>query len=195
MEQLQDKTVLSDEQIIQLYFSREERAIAETDQKYGKYLLTIAQNVLSNTLDSEECVNDTYLKTWNAIPPACPNIFRAFLAKITRRTAFDRYDEAKRQKRIPKQLCETLSDFEGYLPDNNDPQEELEARELGRIISDWLQALPDQKLYMFLSRYFFVVPVADIAQKLGCSESTVYKELAAMKKQLRQRFAQEGYEI
>lgn len=185
---------LTDEQIIGLYFDREETAIRETGKKYGSYLLTIAHNILHSREDSEECVNDTYLKTWNAIPPTRPSIFRAFLAKITRRTAFDRYDESRRLKRIPPELTDSLSDFAGVLPDNSSPEEELEARELGRIISTWLDTVSDRRLYIFLSRFFFVTPVAAIAKKLSCSESTVHKELAAMKSELRQKLIQEGYE-
>lgn len=185
---------LTDEQIISLYFDREENAIAETDKKYGAYLCAIARNVLHSCEDSEECVSDTYLKTWNAIPPTRPQIFRAFLAKITRRTALDRYDEAKRLKRIPPELIDSLSDFENILPDTSDPVAELEARELGRIISLWLDTVSDRRLYIFLSRFFFVSPIATIAKKLGCSESTVHKELAAMKQELRQILRKEGYE-
>lgn len=187
-------SALTDEQIIALYFDREETAISETDKKYGTYLLTIARNVLHTREDSEECVSDTYFKTWNAIPPTRPQIFRAFLAKITRRTALDRHDEATRHKRIPAELIDSLSDFEGFLPDASDPVAELEARELGRVISSWLDTVSDRRLYIFLSRFFFVSPIASIAKKLGCSESTVHKELAAMKQELRQELRKEGYE-
>ena len=192
---MQGKPVLADEQIIALYFAREEAAIAETDRKYGSYLLTIAKNILTSKEDSEECVNDTYHKAWNAMPPAQPRVLRAFLAKITRHTAFDRYDEATRLKRIPQEQTVSLSDFEGILPDTASPENELEARELGRVISAYLEALSDRRLYIFLTRFFYVMPIADIAEKLGCSQSTVHKELAAMKQGLRQKLCQEGYEL
>ena len=193
-----DKTspeILSDEQIISLYFARQKSAITETGRKYGNYLLTIAHNILASIKDCEECLNDTYLKTWNSIPPTRPNLFRAFLAKIMRRTAFDRYDEARRLKRIPAELCHPLSDFEGVLPDTATPADELEARELGRIITKYLDAISDRKMYIFLSRFFFAAPAAQIAQRLGCSESTVHKELATMKKQLRAILEKEGYTV
>lgn len=190
-----NRPLLPDEQIIGLYFAREESAIAETDRKYRNYLLTIAHNILSVIDDCKECLNDTYLKTWNAIPPARPNILRAFLAKIMRHTAFDRYDEANRQKRIPQELCHPLSDFEGVLPDTSTPEDTLEARELGRIITMYLDGVSDRRMYIFLSRFFFATPVAQIAKKLGCSESAVHKELAAMKKQLRAILEKEGYAV
>lgn len=192
---MQGKPVLADDQIIALYFAREEAAIGETGRKYGSYLLTIAKNILTNIEDSEECVNDTYHKAWNAMPPAQPRVLRAFLAKITRRTALDRYDEANRLKRIPPEKTVSLSDFEGILPDTASPEDELEARELGRVISAFLETLSDRRLYIFLTRFFYVMPIAGIAEKMGCSQSTVHKELAAVKEELRQKLRQEGYEL
>lgn len=186
---------LADEQIIALYFAREETAISETSRKYGCYLLTIAKNILNNSEDSEECVNDTYYKAWNAIPPTQPRVLRAFLAKITRRTAFDRYDEANRLKRIPPEQMVSLSDFEGMIPNAVTPEKELEVRALGRVISVYLETISDRRLYIFLSRFFYVMPIANIAEKLGCSQSTVHKELAVMKQELRQKLRQEGYTL
>ena len=186
---------LADEQIIALYFAREETAISETSRKYGCYLLTIAKNILNNSEDSEECVNDTYYKAWNAIPPTQPRVLRAFLAKITRRAAFDRYDEANRLKRIPPEQMVSLSDFEGMIPNAVTPEKELEVRALGRVISVYLETISDRRLYIFLSRFFYVMPIANIAEKLGCSQSTVHKELAAMKQELRQKLRQEGYTL
>ena len=191
---MQPQQFLTDEKIIALYFGRKEAAIDETERKYGGYLLAIAQNILHSREDSEECVNDTYWKAWSTIPPTRPDFFRAFLAKITRHTALDRYDEAKRQKRIPAELMVSLSDFDGVLPDAASPEETLETRELGRIISAYLDTVSSRRLYIFLRRFFFMMPIAAIAKKLGCSQSTVHKELAAMKQELRQKLIQEGYE-
>ena len=192
---MQFQQFLADDQIIALYFAREETAIGETGKKYGYYLLTIAKNILVNSEDSEECVNDTYLKAWNAMPPTQPRVLRAFLAKITRHTAFDRYDVANRLKRIPPERMVSLSDFEGIMPDTASTEEKLEAQELGHVISAYLETLSDRRLYIFLNRFFYVMPIANIAKKLGCSQSTVHKELAAMKQELRQKLRQEGYEL
>ena len=192
---MQFQQFLTDEQIIALYFAREETAISETSRKYGCYLLTIAKNILINSEDSEECVNDTYYKAWNAMPPTQPRVLRAFLAKITRRTAFDRYDEVNRLKRIPPERMVSLSDFEEMIPDALTPERELEARALGCVISAYLETISNRRLYIFLSRFFYVMPIANIAEKLGCSQSTVHKELATMKQELRQKLRQEGYEL
>ena len=195
MEYPKHQTQLSDEEIIELFWRREESAIPETDRKYGTYLYAIAFNILKNREDCEECLNDTYLKTWNAIPPTRPSILRAFLAKIMRGTAFDRYEQDRRQKRIPPELCDPLADGLEVLLSDTDLQREMESREIGRIISSYLDSVSDKKLYIFMSRYFFVMPLEEIAKKVGCSLSTVNKTLASMKKELKKRLEKEGIEV
>ena len=181
----------ADETIVELYWARDERAIKETDRKYGAYLMTVAHRILQSREDSEECLNDTYLKTWNAIPPSRPSILRAFLSKIMRGTALDRYDERTRKKRVPAELCIPLSEVEALLPDVTD-DDEAEARQVAAILSAYLDGVNDRSLYMFVNRYFFVMPVREIAERLGVSESTVHKDLAAMREELRKRLAEGG---
>ena len=181
----------ADEAIVELYWERDERAIEETDRKYGAYLMTVAYRILQSREDSEECLNDTYLKTWNAIPPSRPSILRSFLSKIMRGTALDRYDERTRKKRVPAELCIPLSEVEALLPDLTE-DDEAEARQISRILSAYLDGVNDRSLYMFVSRYFFVMPVREIAERLGVSESTVHKDLAAMREELRERLAEGG---
>ena len=187
----QNHTPVADETIVDLYWERDERAIEETDRKYGAYLMTIAHRILHSREDSEECLNDTYLKAWNSIPPARPGVLRAFLSKIMRGTALDRYEERTRKKRIPAELCIPLSEVEALLPDSAS-DDEAEAREIAAILSSYLDKTTDRKLYIFVSRYFFVMPVGEIAEKLGCSESTVHKELAAIRQELREKLAEGG---
>lgn len=197
MEILRKKQVsetLSDEEIIELYFARSERAIAETDLKYRKYLLAIAKNILIDDGESEECLGDTYFKTWRAIPPTRPRVFRAFLAKIMRNTAFDRYEEGQRKKRIPDGLCDPLDDYEGFLS-GEDLDEELEARRIGEIISEYLSRASDRRMYVFVSRYYFAMPIAEIARRARVSESTVAKELAAAKRELRAALVKGGISL
>ena len=181
----------ADEAIVELYWERDERAIEETDRKYGTYLMTVAYRILQSREDSEECLNDTYLKTWNAIPPSRPSILRSFLSKIMRGTALDRYDERTRKKRVPTELCIPLSEVEALLPDLTE-DDEAEARQISLILSEYLDGVNDRSLYMFVSRYFFVMPVREIAVRLGVSESTVHKDLAAMREELRERLAEGG---
>ena len=188
------KSLMSDGEIIELYFRRDERAISETDAKYGKYLFSVAYNVVHDRLDCEECLNDTYLDAWNAMPPERPAALKAFLAIIMRRRAIDRYKAEKRKKRIPSELTVSLSELEFALSDDT-PQSELEAEELCRIISDFVRSLPERRAYIFMSRYYAARPIREIANKLCVSESTVNKELALIRQSLRKMLESEGYFI
>ena len=188
------KSLMSDGEIIELYFRRDERAISETDAKYGKYLFSVAYNVVHDRLDCEECLNDTYLDAWNAMPPERPAVLKAFLAIIMRRRAIDRYKAEKRKRRIPSELTVSLSELEFALSDDT-PQSELEAEELCRIISDFVRSLPERRAYIFMSRYYAARPIREIANKLCVSESTINKELAAIRQDLRKMLEGEGYFI
>ena len=193
--ELQTQAAMSDEQIVELYWQRDERAIRETDRKYQHFLLTVAHNILRDAQDCEECLNDTYLGAWNAIPPARPKVLQAFLATIMRRTAIDGYKRKKRQKRIDSELTVALSEVEEFWADGSDPAAELDAHELGRVISEFIRALPKRRMYIFMSRYYTARPIGEIARLLGCSESTVNKEIAAIKRDLKEKLEKEGYSL
>ena len=193
--ELQTQAAMSDEQIVELYWRRDERAIRETDRKYQHFLLTVAHNILRDAQDCEECLNDTYLGAWNAIPPARPKVLQAFLATIMRRTAIDCYKRKKRQKRIDSELTVALSEVEEFWADGRDPAAELDAHELGRVISEFIRALPKRRMYIFMSRYYTARPIGEIARLLGCSESTVNKEIAAIKRDLKEKLEKEGYSL
>ena len=184
---------LSDEQIIALYNERDERAIKETDAKYRAKLLSVARSVLHDMRDCEECLNDTYVRVWNSIPPACPDSLRAFLISITRRNAFNYYKAAKRKKRIPSEMVSSLSDLDGMLADSDAFYTEQEANRLGELLSGFVDTLSDRRAFVFMSRYYLCRPIAEIARKLGCSESTVHKEIAVIKQMLQQLLESEGY--
>ena len=192
--QVKAKSTMSDEQIVELYWQRDEQAIKETDSKYKIFLLSVAYNIVGDTRDSEECLNDTYIGAWNAMPPARPTLLQAFLATITRRTAIDRYKARKRQKRVVSELTVSLSEVEEFIADD-DGYSEVNAKELGRVISDFVRTLPDRRMYIFMSRYYFARPIKEIARLLKCSESTVNKEIAAIKRDLKEKLEKEGYSI
>ena len=193
--QPQATATMSDEQIVALYWQRDEQAIKETDIKYKKFLLSVAYNIVHDTCDSEECLNDTYIGAWNSIPPARPTILQAFLATIMRRTAIDCYKTRMRQKRIASELTVSLSEVEDFIADDNDSYSQTEAKELGGVISDFVRLLSKRRMYIFMSRYYFVRPVKEIARLLECSESTVYKEIAAIKCDLKEKLEKEGYSV
>ena len=194
--EIQAKTIttMSDEQIVALYWQRDEQAIKETDIKYKRFLLSVAYNIVHDTHDIEECLNDTYIGAWNSIPPARPTVLQAFLATIMRRTAIDRYKAKRRQKRIASELTLSLSEVEDFISDG-DVYSESEARELGRVISDFLRSLSDRRMYIFMSRYYVARPIKEIAKLIACSESTVNKEISAIKCELKEKLEKEGYTL
>ena len=186
---------LSDEQIIALYNERDERAIKETDAKYRAKLLAVARSVLHDVRDCEECLNDTYVRVWNSIPPARPDSLKAYLLSIMRKTAINRFKASKRQKRVPAEMISSLSDLGDMLSDGDSFHSEQEARALGEILTDFTSTLSDRRAFIFMSRYYLCRPIDDIATRLGCSKSTVNKEIAAIKQDLRQLLESEGYKV
>ncbi len=184
----------TDEEIIELYWNRDERAIDETDIKYRKYLFAIAYNILYSNEDSEECLNDTYMGAWKAIPPQRPINLKAFLTTIAHRNAINRYNKAKRQKNIPSNLTVALDDL-GYMLGDNSEQSELDTKELGEVISAYLKTLSKRQRYIFMSRYYMAEPIEKIANDLSVSKSTVNKEIATIKQGLKNILEKEGYKV
>lgn len=193
--QTNETATMNDEQIIELYWQRDEQAIKQTDIKYKTFLLSIAYNIVHDTCDGEECLNDTYIDAWNAIPPARPISLQAYLATIMRRTAIDCYKARKRQKRIASELTVSLSEVGDFIADDDDMYSEAEAKELGQVISDFVRSLSDRRMYIFMSRYYTARPIKEIARLLNCSESTINKEIAVIKRELKEKLEKEGYSL
>ena len=189
------KKPMDDQSIIDLYFKRDEKAIEETDFKYRKYLIAIAYNIVHDGLDSEECMNDTYLGAWNAMPPSRPNVLKAFLTTITRRIAIKRYHSNMRQNVIPSEMTESLSELEGFVAGDEDVGAEFDAERLGHIISDFVRSLSERRQFIFMSRYYVSDPIDTIASDLSLSRSMVNKELAAIRSALKEKLESEGYSI
>jgi len=189
------KKPLDDKKIIELFFARDEKAIEETDLKYKKYLLSVAYNIVHDRRDSEECLNDTYLGAWNAIPPAMPNVLKAFLTTIMRRTAINRYNSNLKKKNIPSEMTDSLSELENFIADDNGIDTEIDAERLGRTISDFIRSLSDRRQFIFMSRYYAADPIDTIARDLSLSRSMVNKELAAIRSALKEELESEGYLI
>lgn len=190
-----DAKPLPDDQIIDLYWQRDERAIRETDRKYRARLMRVALNILHDLQDSEECLNDTYVCAWNSIPPARPTYLQAFLISITRRGALNRYKAARRQKRVPSELTSSLSELDDMLSDGDQFYSESQTRALAEILEAFVAGLPERRMLIFMGRYYAARPVRELAELLGCSESTVNKEIAAIKRELRAVLENEGYTI
>lgn len=179
------QTIIDDEQIIELYWQRNEIAIQETDKKYGQFLFRIAYNILHDRLDCEECQNDTYLDVWKAIPPTRPTVFPAFITKIMRRIALDRYKEKTAKRRIPSEYTVSMEDIKDTLHGNETVDSEYAAEVLGKIISDYVRSLTDRQRYIFIDRFYLAEPVETIASDLAISVPTVYREIDKIKQGLK----------
>ena len=191
--QTKQDSVISDEKIVDLYWQRDEQAIKETDIKYKKFLLSVAMNIVHDMCDSEECLNDTYTGAWNAIPPARPILLQSFLSTIMRRTAINRFNANKRQKRIASEFTISLSEIEDFIADDSDMNAEIETKELAKSISNYVRSLPNRQMYIFVSRYYIADPIAKISDELGCSVSTVKREIEAITIGLKKHLESEGY--
>ena len=186
---------MDDDKIVELYWERDEKAIEETDFKYKKYLFSIAYNVVHDRFDCEECLNDTYLGAWNAMPPSRPNVLKAFLTTITRRIAIKRYHSNMRQNVIPSEMTVSLSELEDFVAGDEDVGAEFDAERLGHIISDFVRSLSERRQFIFMSRYYVADPIDTIASDLSLSRSMVNKELAAIRSALKEKLESEGYSI
>lgn len=182
---------MEDQQIIDLYWARSEDAIVQTAAKYGRYCHTIAFNILKNDSDSEECVNDTYLRVWNIIPPQRPSIFSALLAKITRNLALDRFKFLSADKRGGGQVAMALDELADCIPDGN-PDDLFERKELVETLNHFLSSLPPERRKVFMLRYWYLCSVKDIAAELKLSESKVKMILLRERNHLRTLLEKEG---
>ena len=176
---------MQDSEIIELYFARDERAIEETATKYGRYCTKIAENLLSDIFESEECVQDTYVRTWNTVPPTRPSIFKAFLAKITRNLALDRVSERNAQKRGGR-LAESLDELSECVADDSDVTDTVMLKETAEIINKFLGGEKELARVIFVRRYFYLDSVGEIARFLGIGESRVKTTLFRMRERLKE---------
>ncbi len=184
---------MDDKSIVDLYWKRSEQAIAETHRKYGGYCFCIAHNVLANNEDAQECVNDTYLATWNALPPHRPAILTAFLGKLTRRISIDRWRSLTAYKRGGGQVAVALEELGECASSAPSAEAAVISREMGEAFNRYLDTLPREERLIFLRRYFFFDPVAKIAKEFGFTESKVTSILHRTRKKLRQQLSKEGY--
>ena len=183
---------MEDEQIVDLYWARDERALAESERKYGGYCLTVARNILADGEDARECVNDTWLGAWNAMPQDRPTRLGAYLAAITRRTAINRWKAARTQKRGGGETPLVIEELAECVAKDESVEARLEAEELGRAVAALVRALPDTERRVFLCRYWYLDSIADIAAAFGFSQSKVKSMLARTRKKLLVHLRREG---
>ena len=183
---------MDDSEIIELYFQRSEEAVTQTASKYGKYCYQIAYHILSSREDSEESVNDMYLAAWNTMPPRRPTILSAFLGKLTRYISLDRWKKRSAQKRGGGQVALSLEELEECISGGDDPEKEVDRKELLRYLNRFLDALPETQRRVFVCRYWYLDSIPEIAARFGFSESKVTAMLHRLREKLRARLQLEG---
>lgn len=184
---------MEDEQIVDLYWHRSETAIAETDTKYGGLCYSIAYHVLSNREDSEESVSDTYLAAWNEIPPKRPLSLPAFLSKIVRYISINRWEAQSAQKRGGGQTILALDELQECVDDRESVEADCESKEMIRSYHQFLGTLSQTERDVFVRRYFFLDPIAEISADFGFSQSKVTSMLHRLRGRLRKHLVKEGY--
>lgn len=182
---------MEDEQIVDLYFQRSEDAIRQTEAAHGHKLYTLSYRILKNKEDAEESVSDTYLKAWESIPPTRPTYFYAYLAKICRFICFGKLDWQNAAKRRAE-MVELTAEMELCIPDLS-RERQMESRELGALINQFLGTLNEESRKIFMRRYWYADSIAEIAQRFGLGESKVKTRLFRARNELRSFLEKEGY--
>jgi len=186
---------MDDNSILDLYFMRSESAISETAIKYGKYCNTIAMNILQNNENAEECVNDTYFKVWNAIPPERPSIFSAFIGKITRNLSLNKYKEQRTQRHGGGEIPLILDELEGCLPSDRSVEAEVESNAVIEAINAFLNSIDAENRIIFVRRYWYADSIVSIAARFQMSESKIKSIMFRTRNRLRDYLEKEGITI
>ena len=182
---------MEDQTLIDLYWSRDEAAIAQTAAKYGRLCSYIAGNILKSPEDCEECVNDTYMRAWNSIPPTRPKNFKMFLAKIARNLSFDRW-RAKNAAKRGGEVAACLEELSECIASGESASDAVIADELAAAVNTFLRTLPERDCNVFLRRYFFSDTIQSIASKYGISENNVSLIMTRSRKKLKKHLISEG---
>ena len=182
---------MNDEDIIELYWSRSENAISETDKKYRQSCMSVANNILNDISDSEECVNDTYLTAWNTIPPQRPKYFPAFLFKIVKNTAITRFYYNHREKRR-KEVSVSFDELDECVADASVTDDTVNLREIADAINEFLSGLSREKRVVFVRRYWYYDSISQIAQLCGISEEKTKSMLMRIRNKLKDFLQKRG---
>ena len=180
---------MTDQDIVALYFDRNELAITETDKKYGSLCMQVSMNVLDSKPDAEECVSDTYLKTWNSIPPTRPNSLCAFVCRIARNLSLNRLRDLRREKRN-RELTVSFEELEACIPMPDESKNELP-----HLLTAFLDAQPETDRVLFVGRYWMHTSVADLAKRMGLTQNAVSLRLYKTREKLRVYLEERGYRV
>ena len=184
---------MEDGAIVALYWERNESAIKETSDKYGRYLMKIAWNILTDREDAEESVNDTYLHAWNAMPPHRPQLLSTFLGKITRHLSIDMYRRRHTAKRGGSEYALSLDELSDCVSGEGSPEESLDLQELAGHINRFLRDQSPEARKLFICRYYYFDPLADAASSLGMTESRAKTLLFRTRQKLKEYLEKEDY--
>ena len=183
---------MDDQAILSLFRQRQDRAIAETEAKYGKLCFRVADNILADARDAEECVNDTLLRAWNAIPPEQPGRLSAWLTRVTRNLAVSRLREKTAEKRGGTQIPLVLDELAECLSGGTEPERELERGELTEAVNRFLSGLKREERDLFVARYFFAASHAELAERTGWSVGKIKSTLRRSRLKLQAQLKEEG---
>ena len=183
---------MEDSQIIELYFARDESAIQASQEKYEPYCLAVARNILPDQSEAEECVNDTWLRAWNAMPPHRPARLSAFLGKITRNLALNRWRSRRTARRGGGEVPPALAELEECVAGGETPEEQMDAKALAEAVTAYLRGQSALKRMVFIRRYWYLNTVPVIARQLSMSEGKVKSMLHRMRLELREKLGEEG---
>ena len=186
---------MQDQDIIALYNARNEQAIAESSTKYGYYCTSIALNILHNMQDAEECVNDTWLRAWNSIPPTKPNHLQLYLGGITRHISLDRFRRQNAAKRGGGELMLALDEMHDVVASDADVPSQIAEQEFSESFNRFLRSLPERDCNIFIRRYYYLDPISLIAKRYGLSVANVQKILSRTRNKLRAHLEKEGYAV
>ena len=186
---------MEDAEIVALYWARNEDAITQTKAKYGAYLNRVANNILADLEDSQECVSDTLLAAWRSMPDNRPKNLRTYLGKITRQVSIDLYRRRKRMKRYASEYAISLEELGDSFTDGRTPEDELNARLLTETVNRFLRTLPDEARNTFIGRYYFFDSVKNVARYCGLSESKCKSMLYRTRQSLKVYLQKEGFDL
>ncbi len=186
---------MEDTEIVALYWARDEAALTESERKYGGYCRAIALGILESREDAAECVNDTWLRAWEAMPPRRPSRLDTFLGRLTRNLSLDRWRARRARKRGGGQVELALHELEECLPSGDRPERALEAKTLAESLDRFLEALPREKRVLFIQRYWYLRPVEELAALHGMGKNTAASTLFRLRAQLREHLEREGFTV
>lgn len=184
---------MKDEEIVDLYWQRDEQAITETNAKYGPYCRVVADNILHDEEDTGECINDTWFKTWNSIPPNRPDSLKLYVVKIARNLALNIYKSRNAIKRGCGEISYVFEELEMCVSGNENVEDKIITKELGEEVNQFLHMIKERECNIFIRRYFYVESVREIAQRYGVSEKNVGVILTRTRKKLKNYLKERGW--